>query len=299
MTHIYGYARASDARAQILSPERQQSQITDRAKKLEAETGATLAYIRTDRDSARHVRFDKRPELIKLMREIEKGDHLIVWRLDRFDRSMAGIVAVLEWAADRDIHLIVLEHGDVHLDIDTALGKFMVHILAVFAAWESDRHSEIVKAAMKWCRENGLATGRPRYGKKKVRLAPRKGQRKGRVMEVWDEGECRQIREIVVRHDGGETIYEIGQDFDRRGERTANNKPWAIHKSGKRANYSRFYRVYKLYKQLQAEGKELGEVNPIDEAVLTSSASPSASEPSGPVPRGSESSSATPAGPAL
>ena len=268
MTHIWGYARASDARVQILSPERQQSQIADRAKQLVEETGATLAHIRTDRDSARHVRFDKRPELVKLMREIEKGDHLIVWRLDRFDRSMAGIVAVLEWAADHDIHLIVLEHGKVHLDIDTAMGRLMVHILGAFAAWESDRHSEIVKAAMKWCRDNGLATGRPRYGKKRVRLAPRHGQRKGRVMEVWDEGECRQIREIVVRHDAGEPLYQIGQDFDRRGERTANNKPWAIHKGGKRANYSRFYRVYKLYKRLQAEGKELGGANPIDEAAL-------------------------------
>lgn len=268
MTHIYGYARASDARAQILSPERQQSQITDRAKKLEAETGATMAHIRTDEESARHVRFDKRPELVKLMREMQNGDHLIVWRLDRFDRSMSGIVAVLKWASDRDIHLIVLEHGDVKLDINTALGKFMVHILAVFASWESDRHSEIVKAAMKWCKENGLSCGRAKFGKKKVKLPARPGQRKGRVMEVWDEGECRQIREIVVRHDAGETIYEIGQDFDRRGERTANNKPWAIHKGAKRTNYSRFYRVYKLYKRLQAAGKELGITNPIDEAAL-------------------------------
>ncbi len=275
MTRIFGYARASDARAQVLSPERQQSQITDRAKKLEEETGATLAHIRTDRDSARHVRFDERPELVKLMREIEKGDHLIVWRLDRFDRSMAGIVAVLKWAADRDIHLIVLEHGDVKLDINTALGKFMVHMLGAFAAWESDRHSEIVKAAMKWCKDNGLSCGRAKFGKKKVRLAPRAGQRKGRVMEVWDEGECRQIREIVVRHDSGETIYEIGQDFDRRRERTANNKPWAKHNGKKRVNYSRFYRVYKLYKKLQAEGRELGITNPIDEAALTSSASAS------------------------
>ena len=299
MTRIYGYARASDARLQVLSPERQQSQIADRAKKLEEETGAILAHIRTDKASARHVRFDKRPELVKLMREIERGDHLIVWRLDRFDRSMSGIVAVLEWAADHDIHLIVLEHGKVHLDIDTAMGRLMVHILGAFAAWESDRHSEIVKAAMKWCRDNGLTCGRPRYGKKRVRLAPRKGQRRGRVMEVWDEGECRQIREIVVRHDSGETIYEIGQDFDRRGERTANNKPWAIHKGAKRINYSRFYRVYKLYKRLQAEGKELGQDNPIDEAALTSSASLSASGPSGPAPTPAESSPEAPAGPGL
>ncbi len=61
MPHCFGYARASDARTQILSPERQQSQITDRAKELEKETGHTLAYIRTDRDSARHVRWNKRP----------------------------------------------------------------------------------------------------------------------------------------------------------------------------------------------------------------------------------------------
>ncbi len=188
---------------------------------------------------------------------------------------MSGIVAALQWAVDRDIHLHVLEHGKMRLDLDTAMGKLMVHILGAFAAWESDRHAEIVKAAMKWCKDNGLATGRARYGKKRVRLAPRKGQRKGRVMEVWDEGECRQIREIVVRHDGGETIYEIGQDFDRRGEHAANNKPWAIHNGAKRINYSRFYRVYQLYKRLQAEGKELGGVNPIDEAALTSSASAS------------------------
>ncbi len=73
------------------------------------------------------------------------------------------------------------------------------------------------------------------------------------------------------RHDAGEPLYRIGQDFDRRGERTANNKPWVVQKGAKRTNYSRFYRVYHLYKRLQAEGKALGRTNPIDEAALASS----------------------------
>ncbi len=78
MTRIWGYARASDARLQVLSPERQQSQIADRAKKLAEETGATMAHIRTDKESARRVRFDERPEFVKLMKEMQNGDHLTV-----------------------------------------------------------------------------------------------------------------------------------------------------------------------------------------------------------------------------
>ena len=44
------------------------------------------------------------------MKEIQNGDHLIVWRLDRFDRTRSGIVAALQWVVDRQIREIVVRH---------------------------------------------------------------------------------------------------------------------------------------------------------------------------------------------
>jgi len=260
MPYIYGYCRASDARVQILSPERQEAQITERAKLIERDEGATFAKIRTDRASATRIRWDKRLEFRKLMRELEKDDHLIIWRLDRLDRTNLGMLECLQWLVKRGVNIHVLEHGEMKIDMNTAVGELMVSFMAGLAQFEASRLSESVKAAFRYCKANGLSTGGPPgFGRKLVSLPGRKGERHHRKVVLWDEKECRQIREIYERSlTGRETIRQIALDFFRRGEKTATDKPW-VH-IGKRGqiNCSRVYRVLHWYKELLAADKDLG-----------------------------------------
>lgn len=267
MPNIYGYARASDHRRQVLSPERQESQITERAKQIEEETGAKFARVRTDRASGSKVRYDKRLEFRKLMRELQPGDHLVIWRLDRLDRGNVGMLECLEWLVKREVNIHVLEHGKMRLDLDTATGKLMVSMMAGFAAFEADRLGESTRAGIRYCKENGLACcGAPGFGRKFLQTPYQpKGRKKPRKMVVWCEKECRQIRELYERSQTGrETIRAIAMDFYARDERRAGWKPWVWKAKKKKfgrkdyLNTRDIYRAITWYKKLRAVGLDLG-----------------------------------------
>ena len=86
-------------------------------------------------------------------------------------------------------------------------------------------------------------------------------------MDVWDEKECGQIREIVARHEAGETLHAIALDFLARDERTATGARWVrpaggYKRTGRkrvRPDDSRIYRAYHFAKQLEEQGTELGD----------------------------------------
>ena len=88
---IYGYARASRD-TQVMSPEMQEDLIRKKASTIE--NGVFIHCRRDCGVSARVTRWNdpqRRPEFGKLMREMQPGCHLIVWRLNRLERSMFGV----------------------------------------------------------------------------------------------------------------------------------------------------------------------------------------------------------------
>jgi DNA invertase Pin-like site-specific DNA recombinase len=85
-------------------------------------------------------------------------DVVIVWRLDRWGRSMADLMNTLQ-------ELRVLEVGFVSLtealDLTTPAGRAMAGLLAVFAEFEREILQERVRAGLAHARENGTRLGRP------------------------------------------------------------------------------------------------------------------------------------------
>jgi putative DNA-invertase from lambdoid prophage Rac len=85
-------------------------------------------------------------------------DVVIVWRLDRWGRSMADLMTTLQ-------ELRVLEVGFVSLtealDLTTPAGRAMAGLLAVFAEFEREILQERVRAGLAHARENGTRLGRP------------------------------------------------------------------------------------------------------------------------------------------
>jgi len=81
----------------------------------------------------------------------------------------------------------------------------------------------------------------------------------GVKVDVWDEKECQQIREIKHRHDRGESIYSIAVDFFRRREKTASGLRW-VKKYGrkKKLNSNRVSQALKFYERMLARGERLG-----------------------------------------
>ncbi len=258
----WGYARASDPSRQLLSAERQHSQIGERARQIAEQTGAEIAHIRIDGASARTIRFYDRPEFKKLMDEIQPGDHLIIWRMDRLDRGVAGMMNAIQWCIDRNITLHILDHGNMQLDLDSYIGKAIVGFMAVIANMQTDQLSAAVKASVQWRRQQGYHIAGP-YAPVLLKKIPVSrvfnGRRRKAYLLAWDEKQIAQAREIINRHDAGETWYSIAKDFLERGETTSDGQVWVS--PARKADWYRCQRLkdaYTIAKRLEDAGLPLG-----------------------------------------
>jgi putative DNA-invertase from lambdoid prophage Rac len=90
-----------------------------------------------------------------LRREI---DVVLVWRLDRWGRSVADLLATLQELEHLGVGFVSLTEA---LDLTTPAGRAMAGLLAVFAEFERDILRERVRAGLAHARQNGTRLGRP------------------------------------------------------------------------------------------------------------------------------------------
>jgi len=99
----------------------------------------------------------KREELLKEARR-RQIDAIIVWRLDRWGRSVSDLIGTIRELTDLGVGFVSLTEA---LDLTTPAGKAMAGMLAVFAEFERDILRERVKAGIAHAREQGKRHGRP------------------------------------------------------------------------------------------------------------------------------------------
>jgi putative DNA-invertase from lambdoid prophage Rac len=105
-----------------------------------------------------------RQQLIDTARRREI-DVVLVWRLDRWGRSLADLVATLQELTDLDVAFVSLTEA---LDLTTSTGRAMAGMLSVFAAFEHDILRERVRAGLDHARQNGMRFGRPATAARKA-----------------------------------------------------------------------------------------------------------------------------------
>lgn len=99
----------------------------------------------------------RREELLKAARRREI-DVIVVWRLDRWGRSVADLVTSLNELHELDIGFVSLTEA---LDMTTPSGRALAGMLAVFAQFEREILSDRVKAGIAQARAEGRPHGRP------------------------------------------------------------------------------------------------------------------------------------------
>lgn len=101
-----------------------------------------------------------RPQLTKLLEEIQPGDILIVTKLDRFARSATKGIELINGLLDNDITVHVLNMG---LMDNTSTGKLIRTILLAFAEFERDMIVERTSEGKRMAKSNnpGFREGRP------------------------------------------------------------------------------------------------------------------------------------------
>ena len=85
-------------------------------------------------------------------------DVVLVWRLDRWGRSVADLVSTLQELQHLGVAFVSLTEA---LDLTTPAGRAMAGLLAVFAEFERGILRERVRAGLDHARQQGKRLGRP------------------------------------------------------------------------------------------------------------------------------------------
>lgn len=141
---VYGYARVSTI-----------------AQDVEVQVAAlTAAGVEEGRITVDHVSGTRanRPGLDHLLGQLEEGDVLTVWKLDRLGRSVSHLVDLVDDLGRRGVQLRSITEG---LDTTTSSGRLMFHLIAAMAQFERDLIRERTAAGLEAAKAKGVRLGRP------------------------------------------------------------------------------------------------------------------------------------------
>lgn len=147
------YARVSTANGQ--SPEMQLRELREYVARRGWE--AAGEYVDAGISGAR----ERRPALDRLLADARRRrfDAVVVWRYDRFARSLRQLVNALEEFRALGIDFVSLREG---VDTSTPNGRLVFGIFASIAEFERELIRDRVRAGLRNARAKGKRLGRPR-----------------------------------------------------------------------------------------------------------------------------------------
>lgn len=151
------YTRVS---TQDQSTAMQIADLTEYAQK----RGWEIHYIFEDKTSGSSK---TRPELDKLMQEAKqrKFDIVLVWKFDRFARSLKMLVDSLELFKDLGIDFVSYKES---IDTTTAMGRLIFNINSAYAEFERELIGDRVKSGVANKRAKMLKDGNSSWGRKQL-----------------------------------------------------------------------------------------------------------------------------------
>jgi DNA invertase Pin-like site-specific DNA recombinase len=147
------YARVSTNNGQ--DPEMQLRELREYCQRRNWELARE--YVDTGISGAK----EKRPELDKLLADAHKRhfDAVVVWRFDRFARSVSHLLRALETFRSLGIEFVSLSE---QVDTSTPTGKMIFTVLGAVAELERSLIVERVRAGLRNAVAKGKKLGRPR-----------------------------------------------------------------------------------------------------------------------------------------
>src|SRR6516164_414301 len=100
-----------------------------------------------------------RPALIRCLKKLQRGDTLVVWKLDRLGRSLRDLITMLDDLKHRGVKFRSLTE---HIDTDTPTGRAMWQMIGLLAELERSHISERTRAGVKAAQRRGVKFGRKR-----------------------------------------------------------------------------------------------------------------------------------------
>lgn len=89
----------------------------------------------------------RRPRLEEALAKCDPGDTFVVWKFDRFGRSLMDLLARMQYLKDNKIDFVSLTD---QIDTSSPAGRLMMHVMAVIAEFERDLISERTRAGLQY-----------------------------------------------------------------------------------------------------------------------------------------------------
>jgi len=123
---------------------------------------------------------DRRPELDRLVTDAHRRcfDAVVVWKFDRFARSVSHLLRALETFESLGIAFVSLSE---QIDTTTPAGKLVFTVLGAVAELERSLIGERVRAGLRNARAKGIRLGRPplrTFGTAEIRALRRDRRRR-------------------------------------------------------------------------------------------------------------------------
>lgn len=144
-----------------------------------------------------------RPQREELLRSARRKeiDIIVVWRLDRWGRSLVDLVSTLQELVALKVGFVSLSEA---LDLTTPSGRAFAGMLAVFAEFERDILRDRVKAGIAQARKEGRAHGRPATvarRKPEIRKLAKKGLSQSEIARQLNIGRT-SVRRLLAHGPG-------------------------------------------------------------------------------------------------
>lgn len=104
-----------------------------------------------------------RPQLEEILRHIDSGDVLAVWRLDRLARNMNDLCQIVQELDMVGASLVIVDQA---INTSTASGKAFLQMLGVFAEFETNLRKERQLAGIEAAKKKGVYKYEKRAPKK-------------------------------------------------------------------------------------------------------------------------------------
>ena len=170
MSRLIGYARVST----------QEQELNLQLDALE-KAGCAKDKIFVDKISGARA---ERPGLEKCLAEMQSGDTLLVWRLDRLGRSMPHLVSLIEELKSKKIGFKSICDGAI--DTTTASGELIFNIFSSLAQFERRLIQERTRAGLEAARSRGRQGGRKKIENTNPKVLMAKNMHKDHGMSIGD-----------------------------------------------------------------------------------------------------------------
>jgi putative DNA-invertase from lambdoid prophage Rac len=161
--HVFGHTRKpkkmfrAGLYARVSTNDQQTLAMQNRAMREYAARRGWMIALQVREVNSGAARREAREKLVEAARR-RAIDVVLVWRLDRWGRSVTDLLATLQELEHLGVGFVSLTEA---LDLTTPAGRAMAGLLAIFAEFEREVLRERTKAGLAHARKNGKRLGRP------------------------------------------------------------------------------------------------------------------------------------------